>query len=240
MVTTPSTNELRAEPIELEMGSGGPPRGLPDSGWDGEAGPVRRVLPQGIYRLGMTFGLASIAMFFIGLTSSYIFRHGIDPGWQAMQMPPVLMVNTVILLASSLALERARRALDSSRGATLGPHLWWLQITLLLGVGFLCGQLLAWRQLLTYGIGLSTSAHSSFFYLLTSLHGVHFLGGIFAMTYLTGKARRAVAFALATPEPGKSGALLYSSRAFEVIALYWHSMDILWLFLMILLFGEIA
>ncbi len=237
MVTTPATTEL-TEPIELEIGSGGPPRGGNEGGGGGEGGPRRRALPRGAYRLGMTFGLASIAMFFIGLTSSYIVRHGLDPDWQAIQMPPVLLVNTVILLASSFALEMARRALNASRGSGLGQHLSWLRITLLLGVGFMCGQFMAWRYLLNYGIGLSTSAHSSFFYLLTGLHGFHLLGGIVAMSYLTGKARRTVAFAVAAP--GDPGAPTYSFRAFDVIALYWHSMDILWLFLMVVLFGEIA
>jgi len=186
----------------------------------------------------MTFGLASIAMFFIGLTSSYIVRHGLDPDWQAIQMPPVLLVNTAILLASSLTLEMARRALSASRVAGLGPHLRWLGITLFLGAGFLCGQLMAWRYLLGYHIGLSTSAHSSFFYLLTGLHGLHLLGGIVALSYLTVKARRAVGFAVAAH--GDPGAPTYSPRTFDVIALYWHSMDLLWLYLMVLLFGGIA
>jgi cytochrome c oxidase subunit III len=187
----------------------------------------------------MTFALAGIAMLFIGLTSSYVVRHGLDPGWVAIQMPPVLWINTAVLLASSFTIEKARRALKTPRGAGRSAHLGWLRVTLLLGVVFLGGQFLAWRHLLSYGINLKTSGHSSFFYLLTGLHGLHLLGGILGLSYIIGKAQRARGFAMAealhpvaAPAP--------SPWAFEVVALYWHSMDVLWVYLLLLLFGEVA
>jgi cytochrome c oxidase subunit 3 len=98
-----------------------------------------------------------------------------------------------------------------------------LTVTLLLGVVFLAGQLLAWRQLAAQGIFLGTSPHGSFFYLLTGTHGLHLLGGIIALTYVVFGSWR----------------LRYTRRhhiAVDLTALYWHFMDGLWVYLFVLLF----
>ena len=240
MATTAVPTDLTADPRELELGSGGPGHDGGDRGGGGSnRGGSRKPLPLAAYRLGMTFALASIAMFFIGMTSSYVVRHGLDPDWLAIEMPPVLLFNTLILLASSMTLETARRALNNPKGSGWSGYRKWLRLTLLLGVDFLYGQLMAWRQLMAYGINLSSSAHSSFFYLLTGLHALHLVGGILALSYLVWKARRAQVFALAGGLHG-SEAATDSSRAFDVIALYWHSMDALWVYLFVLLFGYTA
>ena len=242
MATTAPPSELTTDPRELELGSGGPghhdgDRG--DGGDGGNWGGSRKPLPAAAYRLGMTFALASIAMFFIGLTSSYVVRHGLDPDWLPIEMPRVLLFNTLILLASSMTLETARRALNNPKGGGLSGHRKWLRLTLLLGLTFIYGQLMAWRQLMAYGINLSSSAHSSFFYLLTALHALHLMGGILALSYLVWKARHAQSLALADGVHGFE-ATTYSSKAFDVIALYWHSMDALWIYLLVLLFGYMA
>ena len=244
MATTVAPTELTADRKELDLGSGGPGRNGGDDGDRGggggsNRGGSRKPLPLAAYRLGMTFALASIAMFFIGLTSSYVVRHGLDPDWLAIEMPPVLLFNTLILLASSMTLETARRALNNPKDRGLSGYRKWLRLTLMLGLVFLYGQLMAWRQLMAYGINLSSSAHSSFFYLLTGLHALHLLGGILALSYLVWKAQRARGFAVAGGLHN-SEATANGTRAFDVIALYWHSMDALWIYLFVLLFGYTA
>ena len=54
---------------------------------------------------------------------------------------------------------------------------------MLLGLGFLVSQLIAWRQLAAQGIYLASNPHSSFFYLLTGAHAVHSLGGLLALDF---------------------------------------------------------
>ena len=128
-------------------------------------------------------------------------------------------MNTVILLVSSLTLELARRRLaqaDPSGFQTL-----WL-VTTGLGLLFLAGQLLAWRQLVAAGAYLSSNPSNSFFYVLTAAHGVHLLGGILALLYVT--LRR---FA---------GAQVTRALAAEVTSYYWHFMDGLWVFLLAILY----
>ena len=96
-------------------------------------------------------------------------------------------------------------------------------MTTLLGVAFLAGQLIAWRQLAGQGIYVDSHPHSSFFYLLTSLHALHLLGGIIALAYITIAGLR----------------LRISLRRRTVVnvtAIYWHFMDGLWVYLFLLLF----
>jgi cytochrome c oxidase subunit 3 len=170
--------------------------------------------------MGMAFALAGIAMLFVALTSAYEVRHGLDPDWRAIRMPAVLPVNTVLLLLSSVTLEFARRALKPA------VALRWLAATLALGAAFVAGQLVAWRELSDAGVYLGTNAHSSFFYLLTGLHGLHLLGGIAALSYVAFECR-----------PGSHAAAACLRRVTGVTALYWHFMDALWVYLFVLLFA---
>jgi cytochrome c oxidase subunit 3 len=162
----------------------------------------------------MWFALAAIGMLFIAMTSAYVVRLGFDPDWRPIRMPIIVGINTAVLLASSVTMERARRSLGLDHALNK-----WLTATLLLGLAFVCGQLVAWRQLSFDGIYLSTNPHSSFFYLLTGMHGLHLLGGILALGYL--------AFSRSHRE-----------RWVEATALYWHFMDGLWVYLLVLLFGR--
>ena len=177
------------------------------------------------YRIGMWVALASILMLFISLTSAYIVRGvpalgGGEADWLPIDMPGVLWINTVILLASSVSIELARRALKQDEYARFKG---WISLTTLLGVAFLVGQFMAWRQLASQGVFINSHPHSSFFYLLTSLHGVHLLGGVIALTYVTVAAlRMRIGFK--------------RRNAVSVTAIYWHFMDGLWIYLFGLLF----
>ena len=177
------------------------------------------------YRIGMWVGLASILMLFVALTSAYIVRgvpalSGGDSDWHPIDMPPVLWVNTGILLLSSVSIELARRALKRNEYSGFQK---WISLTTLCGVAFLAGQFIAWRQLAAQGVFINSHPHSSFFYLLTSLHGVHLLGGVIALGYVTVAAlRMRIGFKRRT--------------AVDVTTIYWHFMDGLWIYLFGLLF----
>jgi cytochrome c oxidase subunit 3 len=132
-------------------------------------------------------------------------------------------VSTALIVASSLTFARAKASLR--HGEAPGYRLW-LLVTLLLGLGFLAAQLLAWRQLVDAGVYLATNPHSSFFYVLTGLHAVHLLGGILALAALYFFVSRA-----AGPEADARRRALT-----DVTGIYWHFMDALWVFLFLLLF----
>ena len=195
------------------------------------------------YRIGMITALIPVLMLFLGFTSAYVLRQGstsIDAAtgtqvrdWQALQIPGILWVNTVILLASSATIELSRRRLHrqfaiAPAQAVLGQSkdaerpLPWLGVTVVLGVGFVIGQWLAWRELAAQGIFVGSNPSSSFFYLLTGAHAAHLAGGVFALLYAGATS--------ALRKPLETRGLVV-----EVTALYWHFMGALWLYILALL-----
>lgn len=178
------------------------------------------------YRIGMWVALAAIMMMFAALTSAYVFRVG-TTGWNAIVLPRLLWLSTALIVTSSVTFELARRSLKHDDRTSYRR---WLVVSLALGIGFLLSQLLAWRGLVGQGIYMPTSPHSSFFYLLTGLHGLHLLGGILGLSYLLFRAMRG------------SRALTYKQHAVkgravtDAVGMYWHFMDGLWVYLFVLLF----
>jgi cytochrome c oxidase subunit III len=201
----------------------GPNGGGPGGG--GGGGDDRRGFSPDRYRIGVLVGIASILMMFTALASAYIVRSGMTTSvdWHGGQMPTFVYLSTALIVVSSLTFTRAKAAINHGDGPACRV---WLAVTLLLGLGFLASQLLAWRQLVAQGVYLASNPHSSFFYVLTGLHGLHLAGGILALSALMVYARRA-----GGPESD------VKKRAMtDVVGIYWHFMDFLWVFLFLLLF----
>lgn len=214
------------EDIELiieDIGGGGrnnPPPGGDD---DESGGRGRRGGPQPPasrrYATAIILGMVSIVMFFMGMVAAFIFLRSTNRGWVTIRIPAIVYFNTLILLCSSGIIELARRRLafaDVLRFRKL-----WLFATGL-GFAFLIGQLIAWRELVLAGFYVATNQASSFFYIFTGLHGLHLLGGICALLYVSFRKFE------------KAG--VSRSVAAEVASYYWHFMDGLWIFLLALLY----
>ena len=191
----------------------------------GGDGPLKDDAQPVQYRIGVLVGIASILMMFTALASALIVRSGLHTSvdWRGGQMPTFVYVSTGLIVLSSLTFMRAKASLRHSEEA--GYRLW-LTVTLLLGLGFLAAQVLAWRQLVSAGVYLASNPHSAFFYVLTGLHAIHLVGGILALAYLHWFVRRARG-----PE-----ADLKRRALTDVVGIYWHFMDVLWVFLFLLLF----
>ncbi|MCS6806007.1 MAG: cytochrome c oxidase subunit 3 [Acidobacteriota bacterium] len=187
--------------------------------------------PPSAYRLGMGLALVSIFMLFVAFTSAYVIRQGQGQDWQPINLPVVLWLTTALLLLSSVTLERARQRLRHGDELMCNR---WLTATTLLGLGFLIGQFVAWRQLAADGIYINTNPHSSFFYMLTAAHGLHLAGGLVGLGYITVKMwRQSYQLALA------AGLWTHPKKelAIDLMSLYWHFMDGLWVYLFVLLFA---
>ncbi len=176
--------------------------------------------PRGKYKVTTWILLAAVVMMFVALASSYIFLSG-NEQWKPVRMPRTFIVSTVLIFASSVTLEKARRRI----AIDLRDYARWLLLTLVFGVGFVASQLIAWRQLVNEGVYLSTNPHSSFFYLFTGAHGLHLMGGMIALGYLTIRSRRL----LLGVESEKR------IEATDSVCLYWHFMDGLWVALFLLM-----
>jgi cytochrome c oxidase subunit 3 len=201
---------------DIAGGRGVPPALRDFGGGDGDGG------GRGAHRRAAVTGLlvllAASVMLFAAFTSAFFVRRGMSNDWVDTPVPGILWMNTGVLVASSLALELARRALRSGRRTAFNRY--WTGATLL-GVVFLCGQYAGWRQLNDAGIYLATNPSSSFFFLLTCVHAVHLLGGISALGYIDVQAL------MLRLGPGKRTAV-------DVSAYFWHFLDGVWIYLMVL------
>lgn len=217
------------EEIELErpisddgiIGGPPPPQEPDDEPHNNPEGyPGRNITPLSAYRVATTWVMVSVVMLFSTLTFLVKQRWATSEDWVSVALPNVLYVNTGILLMSSMALEFARRALlrDGSRRCAR-----WLLLTLILGLVFLAGQLIAWQQLVTRGLYMASNPGSFFIYLISGVHGFHLLGGIGVLTFI-------VIFFNTWEDK------LKQETAVSVIALYWHFMDALWIYLLVMLF----
>ncbi len=227
----------RRPPTDKRTGGGGDNDNWNDRS-NGSRGPRERLVR---YRMGIFFALASDLMFFVAIVSTFFvsqssghfdaYNNYVNE-WTPTLIPPILWLNTIVLILSSITMETARRRmfhevdvmdewLGLGKPITRGA-IPWVAATVVLGIVFLVGQWIAWTQLALQHVFFLSNPSSHFFYLITGVHGIHLILGIF----------------------GLSAALigLYASRSLETrqiivdcAAWYWHSMGIFWLFLFTLL-----
>jgi cytochrome c oxidase subunit 3 len=181
--------------------------------------------PAAPAQTGVWVGIAAITMSFAAYSSALIVRQGANPDWVHFTLPPILFFNTLVVLVSSATLYMARgRVMADAAGsgaAVDAPRLTWLYITIAFGFLFLAGQIMAWRNIAAQGFTLASSPSSSFFYLLTAMHGLHLLGGLAGLLYVTYRIRRSSA--------------ARAVNAYKAASLYWHFMTVLWLYLFAML-----
>jgi cytochrome c oxidase subunit 3 len=175
---------------------------------------------------GIWVVLFAITMMFAAFTSALVVRKGASLDWRHFTLPPILYFNTVLLLASSVTLEVARRRVARFMGGlkaqAVSPARW-LYVTLLLGLLFVAGQYLAWLQLSGQGVFLASNPSSSFFYVLTAAHALHVLGGLVGIVFVIHKL----------------GKTVLRRSTMDATARYWHFMDVLWVYLMWLLWMKL-
>jgi cytochrome c oxidase subunit 3 len=171
---------------------------------------------------GIWIALFAITMSFAAFTSALFIRQA-STDWTHIAAPRILFASTAVLLLSSVLIEVSRRGFDGKPASQIkeeseGRML--LAATLVLGLAFVGGQYLAWRELAAQGFYLATNPNSSFFYLLTGVHALHVLGGIAALAYLLavlaarGSVRR---------------------NLVNGVVVYWHFMAALWLYLLVVI-----
>lgn len=172
-------------------------------------------------KAGLWVFLAVASSLFVLFVSAYAMRLGLND-WSPLPRPRLLMFNTALLAASSIAMQwtvRAARRGESlrlRRGLAAGG---------LLAFGFLAGQLLVWKQLADAGYFVTTDAATSFFYLFTAIHGLHMAGGLVAWGRASLRAWRGA-------DAGRI------RLAVELCTTYWHYLLLVWLVLYALLVSD--
>lgn len=178
----------------------------------GEEGDVV-VLRSSPQRIGLWVFMAVVTSLFTLFLTAYSMRMHHSVGWCHLTIPNILWVNTGILLAASLALQFAANAAGSG-------HREFARMALVaagaLSLGFLAGQVLAWRAVGPSLYFVQGSPAIAFFYVLTIVHGLHLLGGLYVL------GRSSLRFA--------HGAELIDLRqSLSLCATYWHFLLLVWL-----------
>lgn len=234
----------RVHPVRIKLGGKGGRGGKGRKGGNGNNGggnnnnngggghdDQRTEFSPARYWVCLVTTLAAVLMAFTVLTTAYVARTSGTRDWQPIEMPPLLWLSTALILASSVTFEAARRSLRWPR-AEDGGYRRWLTWTLLLGFGFLATQAIVFRQLIARGFYLANNPHSTFFYILAGTHGVHLLGGIIALIYLLVQDNQSRAHLVVINE---REAHIKQRTLSGVVALYWHFIAGLWIFLFALL-----
>ena len=145
-----------------------------------ETGTAATVATQGdrpIELVGLGVFLAVVGSLFALFGSAFVMRMDLEL-WSSLRLPPIVWANTGQLILASLFLHLAAAAARRGDRPRMTRD---LGVAALATTGFLVGQLLAWRELARAGDGLATGPATSFFYLLSGLHGLHIIGGLAAL-----------------------------------------------------------
>ncbi|MFB6345866.1 MAG: heme-copper oxidase subunit III [bacterium] len=165
-------------------------------------------------RMGMWWFLASEVVTFGGLFASFLLLSITNGGWQGQASHNLFWIgtiNTYILLTSSLTVVLAHHSAETQ---DVGSTLKWIGLTLLLGVVFLGLKAYEYYEHIHHGVVPSTNLFFGFYYTMTGLHALHVIGGLGA--WLWTAKRVAVDDSLSAVAP---------------VGLYWHFVDLVWIFL---------
>jgi cytochrome c oxidase subunit III len=177
-----------------------------------------------VVKFGLWIFLAVITSLFGLFISAYYMRmghgHGLVTDWTPVVEPRILWLNSALLVAGSVAMQWARANLLRGHGRAAFDA---LLVAGLATLAFLGGQFFAWQQLEATGFFSPRNPALAFFYLLTAVHGVHLLGGLFVWAGTMSKMRK------------REFELIEARFSVELCAIYWHYLLLVWLVLFALL-----
>jgi len=205
-------------------------RRLTSRPWEAQGAPPEDTAQGGALsvppaKIGLWLLLAVISSLFGLFISAYYMRMGHAHGdWSPVALPRVLWLNTALLGLSSVGMQAARVAVRRAQTDRVRIY---LTAGGLFAVAFLVGQLWAWSQLNASGYFLGSPA-AAFFYLLTAVHGLHLLGGLFVW------GKTMVRMVPASLE------VLDVRSSVELCTVYWHYLLIVWLVLFAVLLSTSA
>ena len=171
------------------------------------------------HKFTLWVAIGSILMMFAGLTSAYIVKRS-QASWLMIEIPMMFWYSTATILASSVTVQLALKALKKRE---IINYRRLLVVTAVLGVLFIVLQVAGFRQFAAQDIrliGAGSNASYSFLLAISGMHGVHVLGGVVALVVIAIRALN-------------SSTRNYSSVPLEIAATYWHFVDALWIYLFI-------
>ena len=170
------------------------------------------------HKFTLWVAIASISMMFAGVTSAYIVKKD-QANWFSFDLPRAFWYSTVVIILSSVTIMLAQRKFKNREMAAYRNM---VTVTFVLGLLFVALQIVGFLALAKAGLTLQKNVSVSFLYVIVGLHAVHVIGGVIALM---------VMFAKAFSKSVRS----YNVVPIEVMATYWHFVDLLWIYLLLFL-----
>jgi cytochrome c oxidase subunit 3 len=174
------------------------------------------------YKLLLLFAMLSMTMMFAGLTSAFVVSKS-RPDWlKDFVLPSAFYVSTALILLGSLTMHMAKKYIQKDQRAATTKMLW---TTLLLGILFFVFQFIGFQQIISQGYyftGSASSITTTFLYVVTLTHLLHLLGGIISLVVIIYNHFK---------QKYNSSQTL----GIELGAMYWHFLDLLWIYLFLFL-----
>ena len=174
------------------------------------------------YKLLLLFAMLSMTMMFAGLTSAFVVSKS-RPDWlKDFVLPSAFYVSTALILLGSLTMHMAKKYIQKDQRAATTKMLW---ATLMLGILFFVFQFIGFQQIISQGYyftGSASSITTTFLYVVTLTHLLHLLGGIISLVVIIYNHFKQKYNASQT-------------LGIELGAMYWHFLDLLWIYLFLFL-----
>lgn len=171
------------------------------------------------HKFTMWIAIVSILMMFAGLTSAFIIKSNLV-GWRTIKMPQIFWLSTAVILISSFTIQWAVRSFKLRNKVAYRTM---LITTLALGVAFLFMQWAGfneiWNEQKVHFKGVTGAGQ--FLYVIFGLHALHVVGGVVALIFMGAKA--------ILPSEKR----IYNAVPIELAAIYWHFVDVLWIYLLV-------
>ena len=183
-----------------------------------------RMHPQ---KLAMYISMLSMTMFFVALTSALLFKKGQD--WFSFAPPALFYYSPILVVLNSFLLHRATKLYKSAQFKSFRNY---LLLALLSAVGFFLVQWFTWKGILDMRLDRRVVS-AAFFYVIMLMHALHLLGGVSALLIVWFKAWRS-----RKDELFELRNIINPKRvlAIEVLTLFWHFVDGLWIYLFLFIF----
>ncbi len=179
--------------------------------------------PKNIY---LSLLLFSLSMLFLAMTAAFVYTR-IQSDLPPIQLPALFLINTVILLGSSYTMVRAKKAYLADDTEGYQRMLWY---TLFLSIFFMVMQSVAWYQLFSQQIYITSDNSAGYLYVISALHFAHVIGGLPFLGLFLYRARtymqEPVSVLVYFSDPDKRLNL-------RLLTIYWHFLDGLWIYLVV-------
>lgn len=168
------------------------------------------------HKFALWVAMGSIAMMFAGLTSAYLVREA-QGNWVYFSLPMEFWYSTGAIMLSSFTMIMGVKAFKKRE---MPKYRNLITLTLVLGIVFTVLQFMGFSHLYAENIKVSGNPSESFLFIIAGLHLLHIVGGIFALLIVFFRAFR-------------TRVKVYNATGLEIVASYWHFVDILWIYLFV-------